>query len=51
VLRYAIHTVFMFVNSRMPTAPNSRPKPERFTPPNGTLGSDATMVLKNTIPL
>jgi hypothetical protein len=26
----SIHTVLMLVNSRMPTAPSSRPKPDRF---------------------
>src|SRR6266513_1614709 len=35
----------------MPAAPSSRPKPERFTPPNGRRGSEATIALMKTIPL
>src|SRR6266481_2843647 len=48
---YEIQIVFVFVNSRVPAAPSSRPKPERFTPPNGRRGSDATIALMKTIPL
>src|SRR5262249_484987 len=43
-----IQIVFVFVNSRMPVAPSSRPKPERFTPPNGKRGSEATIALMKT---
>src|SRR5207247_3043640 len=46
-----IQIVFAFVNSRIPTAPSSRPKPERFTPPNGRRGSEATIALMKTIPV
>jgi iron complex outermembrane receptor protein len=45
-----IQIVFVFVNSRIPAEPSSRPKPERFTPPNGRRGSDATIALMKTIP-
>src|SRR6266481_2306107 len=48
---YEIQIVFVFVNSRVPAAPSSRPKPERFTPPNGRRGSEATIALMKTIPL
>src|SRR2546430_15129556 len=45
---HEIQIVFVFVNSRIPAAPSSRPKPERFTPPNGKRGSEATIpVMKN----
>src|SRR5215470_328978 len=47
---HSIQTVFIFVNSLMPTAPSSRPCPDHFTPPNGIRGSEATMRLINTIP-
>ena len=40
---YFTQTVFTFVNSRIPYVLNSRPTPERFTPPNGTLGSEKTI--------
>src|SRR5439155_304395 len=45
-----IQIVCTFVNSRMPKAESSRPYPDRFTPPNGRRGSDATMPLTNTLP-
>src|SRR5438552_6935942 len=45
-----IQIVFVFVNSRIPAAPSSRPKPERLTPPNGKRGSEATIALMKTIP-
>src|SRR5437016_4300560 len=48
--RHAIQIVLAFMNSRMPAAPSSRPKPERFTPPNGNRGSDADIALMKTIP-
>jgi hypothetical protein len=38
-----IQTVLVFVNSRMPYGPSSRPWPEAFTPPKGTRGSLATI--------
>src|SRR5271168_1191373 len=47
---YFTQTVFIFVNSRIPLIDNSRPWPERFTPPKGTRGSDATIWLIKTIP-
>src|ERR1700686_696922 len=47
---YLIHTVFIFLNSRIPLMLNSRPWPELFTPPKGTRGSDATIWLIKTIP-
>src|ERR1700683_1460436 len=40
----------MFMNSRIPNIASSRPWPERFTPPKGSRGSDATMRLMKTIP-
>src|SRR5205823_12941971 len=46
----AIQFVFVFTNSRIPAAPSSLPNPERFTPPNGNLGSEATIPLTKTIP-
>src|SRR6266478_4700526 len=46
----SIHTVLMFVNSRMPCAPNSRPCPDHFTPPKGIRGSEATIRFMKTIP-
>src|SRR5438477_10493989 len=48
---YEIQIVFAFINSRMPAAPSSRPKPECLTPPNGRRGSDATIALMKTIPV
>src|ERR1700739_3693803 len=45
-----IQTVLVFVNSRMPYGPSSRPWPEAFTPPKGTRGSLATIWLMKTIP-
>src|SRR5437870_8134643 len=47
---YSIQIVLMFVNSRIPWTPNSLPCPDHLTPPNGSLGSEATMRLMNTIP-
>src|SRR5438874_13010156 len=46
----AIQIVFVFTNSRIPAAPSSLPNPERFTPPKGNLGSEATIALTKTIP-
>src|SRR5438067_3316137 len=46
----AIQIVFLFTNSRIPAAPSSLPNPERFTPPNGNLGSEATIALTKTVP-
>ena len=40
----------MLVNSRMPLTLNSRPWPERLTPPKGMRGSDATIWLMKTMP-
>jgi hypothetical protein len=39
----------LFTNSRIPYALNSRPYPDRFTPPKGRRGSEATIPLMNTI--
>src|SRR5256714_279639 len=47
---YATHTVLMFTNSRSPYSDSSRPYPERFTPPNGSRGSDLTNPFTNTLP-
>src|ERR1043165_272271 len=47
---HEIQIVFAFVNSRIPAAPSSRPNPERFTPPKGRRGSDATIDFIKTIP-
>ena len=38
------------VNSNIPYLDNSLPKPLFFTPPNGTLGSEATTLFTVTIP-
>src|ERR1700721_4316352 len=46
----SIQTVFTLVNSLMPKGPSSRPKPDCFTPPKGTRGSEATILLMNTMP-
>jgi hypothetical protein len=39
----------MSVNSRIPSAPHSRPQPEHFTPPNGWV-SDLPAVFTATVP-
>src|SRR5207249_9297385 len=47
---HATHTVLTFTNSRRPYSDSSRPYPERFTPPNGSRGSDLTSPFTNTLP-
>lgn len=40
----------MFTNSSIPYLDNSRPNPLFLIPPNGTLGSETTILLTVTIP-
>jgi hypothetical protein len=40
----------MLTNSSMPYLDNSLPNPLLLTPPNGTLGSEATTLLTDTMP-
>src|SRR5919108_5871270 len=40
----------MFTNSNIPYLDNSLPNPLFFIPPNGTLGSETTILLTVTIP-
>ena len=35
--------VFILINSKIPSLDNSRPNPEHLIPPNGKLGSEATI--------
>ena len=46
----SIHTVFIFVNSRIPTAPSSRPWPDHSAAKRYPAGPEAAMRLMNTIP-
>ena len=41
---------FLLTNSSMPNLPSSRPKPDRFTPPNGSSAPSAPTALTNTMP-
>ena len=41
---------FLLTNSSMPKRPSSRPKPERFTPPNGSSTPSAPTPLTKTMP-
>src|SRR6478672_1165812 len=41
---------FLFTNSSMPNLPSSRPKLDRFTPPNGSSALSAPTKLTKTMP-
>lgn len=50
VYQSAMRMSFLLTNSSMPNRPSSRPKPERFTPPNGSSTPSIPTALTKTMP-